>query len=277
MEYAELHARSACSFLRGASHPAALAARAAELGLPAVALCDRDGVYGSARFYSGAKEHGIRAIVGAELTMDDGSVLPVLVESRTGYRNLCQLITRAKLSGTKEEAPARWDDLAEFSAGLVALTGDEEGPLRRALARDDRLGASACVSRLVSAFGKESVFVEIQRHLRRGEERESDALRDIASASGLPLLATNGVLHATRDERAVLDVFTCARNHTHLDVAGETAPRPIRARGISSPCRATFSHVLSENRAGFPKDAGLLHRCRRVPPESRPRGSFGVN
>ncbi|MEO6742043.1 MAG: PHP domain-containing protein, partial [Chthoniobacteraceae bacterium] len=144
MEYVELHARSACSFLRGASHPEALARRAAELGLPAVALCDRDGVYGAARFYAGAKEHGIRAIVGAELTMDDGSVLPVLVETREGYRNLCQLITRAKLRGTKQDAPVRWEEIAEFSAGLVALTGDEEGPVSRALMRDDRAGALAC-------------------------------------------------------------------------------------------------------------------------------------
>ena len=220
MDYAELHARNACSFLRGASHPEALAVRAAELGIGTLAVCDRDGVYGSARVHARARENGVRAIVGAELTLDDRSVLPVLVESREGYRNLCQLITRAKLRGTKTDAPARWDELAEFSAGLIALTGDEEGPIRRALARDDRSGASACVSRLMSAFGKSNVFVEIQRHLRRGEERENDALRDLASASGLPLLATNGVLHATRDERAVLDVFTCARNHTHLDAAG---------------------------------------------------------
>ena len=220
MDYVELHARSACSFLRGASRPEALAARAAELHLPAVAVCDRDGVYGAARFYAGAKEHGLRAIVGAELTMDDGSVLPLLVENRMGYRNLCQLITRAKLRGTKHDAPTQWEDLAEFSPGLVALTGDEEGPVRRALASDDRPAALARAAQLVSIFGRDRVFVEIQRHLRRGEERENDALRDLAEATGLPLLATNGVLHATREERAVLDVFTCARNHTHLDAAG---------------------------------------------------------
>ena len=219
-EYVELHARSACSFLRGASRPDALAARAAELELPAMALCDREGVYGAARFYGAAKEHGIRPIVGAELAMDDGSALPVLVASREGYRNLCQLITRAKLRGTKTDAPVRMDELAEFAAGLVALTGDEEGPVRRALARDDGAAAVACVERLTTIFGGGNVFVEIQRHLRRGEERENDALRDLAAAAKLPLLATNGVLYATRSERAVLDVFTCARNHTHLDAAG---------------------------------------------------------
>jgi error-prone DNA polymerase len=225
MNYVELHTRSACSFLRGASHPEALVARAAELGIGAMALCDRDGVYGSARAHARAREAGVRAIVGAELTLDDGGVLPVLVETREGYRNLCQIITRAKLRGTKADAPVRWDELAEFSAGLVALTGDEKGPLRRALSRDDRAAAAACVAQLAAAFGKGNVFIEIQRHLRRGEERENDALRDLASANGLPLLATNGVLHATRDERAVLDVLTCARNHTHLDAAGRLLAR----------------------------------------------------
>jgi error-prone DNA polymerase len=220
MEYVELHARSACSFLRGASDPEALALGAAKLGLPAVAVCDREGVYGAPRFFRAANEVGVRPIVGAELTMDDGSVVPVLVASREGYQNLCQLITRAKLRGTKQVAPVRWNELGEFAAGLVALTGDEEGPVRRALTRNDSEDAQASVERLTAAFGKTNVFVEIQRHLRRGEERENDALRDLANATGLPLLATNGVLYAKPEDRPVLDVFTCARNHTHLDAAG---------------------------------------------------------
>ncbi len=260
MSYVELHARSACSFLRGASHPEALVARSAELSIGTLAVCDRDGVYGSARAHAQARESGVRAIVGAELTLDDGSVLPVLVESCEGYRNLCQLITRAKLRGTKTDAPVRWDELAEFSAGLVALTGDEEGPLRRALARDDRGGASACVSRLMSAFGKSNVFVEMQRHLRRGEESENDALRDLAAASGLPLLATNGVLHATRNERAVLDVFTCARHHTHLDAAGRLLslnderhfkPAAQMARLFADAPEAVTNTVRLAERLGF--------------------------
>src|SRR5690349_12105932 len=107
MEYVELHARSACSFLRGASDPEALAVRAAQLGLPAVAVCDREGVYGAPRFLKAAQEQKVRPIVGAELAMEDGSVVPILVANREGYRNLCQLITRAKLRGTKLVAPVR--------------------------------------------------------------------------------------------------------------------------------------------------------------------------
>ena len=121
MAYVELHARSAFSFLRGASSPEHLAKCAPICGLPAMALCDRDGVYGAPRFYRGrAGIFGIRAIVGAELTMEDGTVLPVLVETRAGYRNLCRLITRAKLRGTKTESAVRWDELAEFAEGLIA-------------------------------------------------------------------------------------------------------------------------------------------------------------
>src|SRR5688500_3801508 len=172
--YVELHARSAFSFLRGASEPEALARTAAELDLSALALCDRDGVYGSARLHAAARESGLRAIVGAELTLDDGSVLPVLVTNRVGYQNLCRLITRAKLRGTKQHAPVHWDELPEFAGGLVALTGDEEGATRRSLERDDCAGARLHVERLVAAFGRENVFVEVQRHLRRGEELLND-------------------------------------------------------------------------------------------------------
>src|SRR5882762_7960353 len=133
LQYIELHARSAFSFLRAASQPEKLVEQAANLELPAMAVCDRDGVYGTARVHAAAREQKIRPIVGAELTLEDGSVLPMLVESREGYRNLCKLITRAKLRGTKEYAPVHWNDLPEFSNGLVALTGDEEGPIRRAI------------------------------------------------------------------------------------------------------------------------------------------------
>src|SRR6266576_6784665 len=95
--YIELHARSAFSFLRGASLPEQLAEIAGQLQMPAMALCDRDGLYGAPRFFAAAKQQGVRPIIGSELTLEDGSVLPVLVESRTGYQNLCRLLTRAHL------------------------------------------------------------------------------------------------------------------------------------------------------------------------------------
>ena len=221
MDYVELHARSAFSFLRGSSSPEQLAQQAAALGLPALALCDRDGVYGAPRLFAAAREYGIRAIVGAELTMEDDTVLPVLVETRTGYRNLCRLITRAKLRGTKNEHAVRYDELPEFAEGLVCLTGDEEGPLFKALLFDELDGGREMLRRLRGIFGDRHLFIEVQRHLWRTEERILSASARLARQFGLPLLATNGVLYAETEGAQVLDVMTCARFHTNVDVAGQ--------------------------------------------------------
>lgn len=216
--YVELHARSAFSFLRGSSSPEHLAFTAAELGLPAIALCDRDGVFGAPRFYTAAKEAGIRPLVGSELTMEDGVILPVLVQSRQGYQNLCRLISRAKLRSPKNESAVLWNELPEFSEGLICLTGDEEGPLLRALDAGDFLKAEQRLTQLQTIFAH--LFIEIQRHSIRDEQWRNQQLIALAERHRIKLLATNGVLYGTPERRTALDVFTCARNHTHLDAAG---------------------------------------------------------
>src|SRR5258706_5321454 len=119
--YVELHARSAFSFLEGSSTPEELVARAVELKQPALALLDHDNVSGAARFHMAAKKAGIRAHIGAEVTCTDGNRYPLLAESRTGYQNLCRLITRIKLRAKKGEGAATLEEFAEFSAGLVCL------------------------------------------------------------------------------------------------------------------------------------------------------------
>ena len=220
MSYVELHARSAFSFLRGASSPEQLAEVAARQDLSALALCDRDGVYGAPRLYASAKEHGLRAIVGSELSLDDGTVLPVLVMNRTGYRNLCRLITRAQLRSPKGESRIHWEELEEFHEGLIALTGDAEGPLFRPIFKANRNQADAALQRIVRAFGPDNVFVELQRHRVINEERIVEGLLDLAQAHCIPVVATNGVLYAEPWGRDVLDVLTCIHHHTHLDAAG---------------------------------------------------------
>lgn len=249
--YVELHAASAFSFLRGASLPEQLADEAARLGLPALALLDRDAVASAPRLYSAAREAGIRPLVGAELTMDDGTVLPLLVETRQGYRNLCRLISTAKLeprpAGLKpaDQPPevdprdrkrpcfATWAELTEHAEGLIALTGDESGPLQRAWQRRGAPGAEAELDRLTAIFPRGQLFVELQRHRVRGEEITLRWLTDLAAARNLPLLATGGVLHATRAGRQVADVFTCLRHHTTLDAAGRLLT-PNAARHLRS-------------------------------------------
>ncbi|HVF72208.1 MAG TPA: error-prone DNA polymerase [Chthoniobacterales bacterium] len=231
MAYVELHACSAFSFLRGGSFPEQLAETAAELKMPTMALLDRNGVYGAQRIAVAAREHGVRAIVGAELTMEDGSTVPVLVKDRRGYKNLCELLTDAHLRAAKGDCAVQWSELPEFASGLVTLLGSQcldgfkpsrfhRAPLKRA-------------EFFIGAFGRENVYVEIQRHFIRGEERINRQLCDLAEHFRLPIIATNGVQYARPYGRQVLDVFTCIREHTHLDAAGtlltENAERHLKS------------------------------------------------
>jgi error-prone DNA polymerase len=121
MNYCELHSCSAFSFLRGGSFPEQLAEVAAELEVSSIALCDRNGVYGAQRFSVAAREHGVRPIVGTELSIQGGGILPVLVENRSGYKNLCELLTQAHLRSEKGKCEIKWDELPQFAEGLVAL------------------------------------------------------------------------------------------------------------------------------------------------------------
>jgi error-prone DNA polymerase len=226
--YVELHARSAFSFLEGASVPEELVARCAELNMPALVLADRDGVYGTPRFHMAAKKAGIRAHVGAEVTATDGSCYTLLVETRAGYQNLCHLITRMKLRARKGEGAVTLEELAEHAGGLVCLTGGEEGPGSAAIlaagGRDAR-GPRRKIEGLCEIFGRQNVYVELQRHFHREEEARNQAVVELAGQLRLPLLATNGVCYATPPQREILDVFTCIRNHRVLDTAGRLLAR----------------------------------------------------
>ena len=261
--YIELHARSAFSFLEGASLPEALVATGANLHMPAMALLDRDGVFGSPRFYMAAKKAGIKAHIGAEVTClqnvilsdpesrgrderaskdpysqqnvlsagiprsgNDGSFrLPLLVSSRLGYQNLCRLITKMKLRAKKGEGSACPDELQEHAAGLICLTGGEEGPLAMALANGGMQEARRCVERLSKIFGRGNVYVELQRHFHRPQEARNRAAIEIARSFQLPLLATNGVCYATTRERELCDVLTTIRHHRTLATAGRLLAR----------------------------------------------------
>ena len=223
--YTELHARSAFSFLEGASIPEEMASACVERGMTAMAVLDRDGVYGAPRFYQAAKKSRIRAHIGAEVTSLFGWRYALLVESREGYQNLCRAITRMKLRAKKGEGHIAAEELAEFKAGLICLTGGEEGPLAYALKKGGITRGIQCVRELCEIFGRENVYVELQRHLCREEEARNQAAVEIARKLSLPLLATNGVSHAQPQQRELLDVFTCIRNHRSLATAGRLLTR----------------------------------------------------
>jgi error-prone DNA polymerase len=222
--YVELHSRSAFSFLEGASPPEVLALTAAELNMPAMALLDRDGFYGTARFHIASQKAGIRAHVGTELSIADesGTVnYPLLCESQLGYQNLCRLITRTKLRVPKHSASsAHLKELEEHAAGLICLTGDEHGPLAHALRSGGMDAGRDLLTKLIFVFGGNNVYVELQRHFHREQEQRNQCAIALARELNLPLLATNGVSYATAADREVLDVFTCIKNKRQLATGG---------------------------------------------------------
>ena len=220
LPHAELRAASAFSFLDGASHPEDLVARAAELGIGAVALVDHNGVYGAPRFWKAARAAGIKPLVGAEITLADGEArLTLLAENRTGYRNLCKLLTAAAAGKPKRGARADWSEVAAHAEGLHVLTGGDEGPLARALERHGAGAARALLERLAYRFPGR-VHVELQRHGRREQERRNQALVDLARRLRLPLVATQGVRYARASDKPLHDVLTAIREHVPLDAAG---------------------------------------------------------
>lgn len=238
-QYVELHAASAFSFLHAASQPEDLIERAVALEMSAMALLDRNGVYGSARFHASGKLNKVRAHIGAEVSISSfgprltppawlphqNSVqpveLPLLCVSREGYRNLCQLITRYKMREVRKvDGAATFDDLHQHSTGLICMTGGNEGPLAAALERGGEPAGRAVIEKLVHIFGRDNVYVELQRHQDRSEEWRNQAANRIAKSLKLPVIATNGVRYATLYDREVQDLFTSIRHHVTLDQAG---------------------------------------------------------
>lgn len=230
MSYVELHTCSAFSFLEGASLPEQLVQEAALMGYPALALLDRDGLYGAPRFQKAARDARIRPLLGAEVSIEGGLRLPLLVENRTGYQNLCRLITRMKLRSEKGKGELALAELEEFSSGLVCLTGGEKGPLHVCLEQGDPEKAQYYLQQLKFIFGASNIFIELQRHFDRKQERNNQFLIDWARHWEIPLVGTNGVRYARTVDRLLMDVLTCIRHKTCVQQAGKLLHRNAEAR-----------------------------------------------
>jgi error-prone DNA polymerase len=272
--YIELSTASAFSFLRGASLPEILVDRAAALDYPAMALVDRDGLYGIPRFHKAALAAGIKPIVGVALSVSapqPGATWPlsVLVASRAGYQNLCRLLTRMNLRAPKGEGSLTLDDLDGEVGGLVALPG-------RALLDARQHGVGGLLDRLVGIFGREQIYVALERHLNREQEADNDLLADLAAAYRVPVLATGGVRFATPDERPLHDVFTCLHHKTTLPQAGRRlvgnaerflrSPESMAARFADRPEAVIATHALAERLEYTMSDLGYRFPRYPVPP-----------
>jgi error-prone DNA polymerase len=230
--YVELHCHSAYSFLDGTSQPEELVAAALNRGHEALALTDHDSVSGSMEFAQAAKSLGLRAIHGAEVTLEDGRHLTLLVRDARGWRSLCRLLTRAHAhtrDGPQRDRTApsvSLDDVEAHHEGLVCLSGCATHGVRD----------EPAMRRLLAAFGRDAFRVELQRPLARHDRARNRGLASLAERLNIPTVAT-GDVHAHAPERARLqDAFVAIREHTTLD-----ASEPLR--------RGNHAHVLTTPQA----------------------------
>ncbi len=268
MRHAELHCRSAFSFLQGASAPEDLALRAASLNLEALALTDVDGLYGAVRFSQACNEAGVRPILGTEVTVLPPSPRPspasgrggeneeaapadrggstertrlvLLVQDATGWKNLCRLLSAGHAGRAKGECSVSLDQLEERAAGLACLAGEVlDGEGRR---------AARLLERLKGIFGRERLRVELCRHLLARQERCMRRRRELAERLKVEAAAVNQVAYAVPEERRILDVFTCIRNGVSLDEAGcllePNSERRLKSRAEMEELFAAFPRAL---------------------------------
>lgn len=198
-----MRAASAFSFLRGSSLPEDLVDRAVELGYSAMALCDRDGLYGAPRFHQHAKKYKLHAMVASDVTLENRGRISLFVKDRGGYKNLCKLITNGKAGRPKGETLIGLNDLEAHSSGLLALTD-----------------GSFELDRLCGIFARGDLYLELGRHHDAAEERRNRAIVAAARTRRLPLVATNDVRYAKSSGVDLCDVLTCIREKTTLDDAG---------------------------------------------------------
>jgi len=232
--YVELRAASAFSFLSAASVPEDLADQAARLGCDSMALADRDGVSGIPRFIKACRAGGIRPICGARISFDPGTPfltrggrlpqLLLLCRDGEGWGNLCQMITMAHSGREKDMPVAGWDLLEELHHGLVCLAGSMDGPVTSIAATGERTSAASATARLASIFGRDSLFLDLQRHGDPVQESANRFLADIAGGVGIRTIATNDVRYADAAASRVFDVLQAIRNHVTLDAAATILP-----------------------------------------------------
>jgi error-prone DNA polymerase len=217
--YVELHCHSNFSLLDGASHPETLVERAAQLGMSSLSLTDHDNVYGAVRFAQVAQAAGVKPIFGAELTLEDGHHLLVLVKNRMGWRNLCTLITLAHHHAPKGEAALPLSALEGHTEGLFALTACRNGAVPAALLRGETDTAIVTAKQYQELFGKDNLWIELQAHLLPDDKSLNHQLVALSRYLGVGYVATNDVHYALPEGYRLQDILVCIKHGKTLDEA----------------------------------------------------------
>lgn len=275
MDYVELHCHSNFSLLDGASHPSDLARRAAELGMTALALTDHDAVYGAMHFATSAHLHGIKPIFGAELTLEGGHHLTLLVRDAEGWSNLCQLITHAQQNAPKGQAALPKSLLAKHSTGLIALSGCRHGEIATAILRREYQQALDLALEYQRWFP--DFYIELQQHFLPQERTLNQHFVDLAARIGADIVATNNVHYAQQDGHRLQDVLVCIRHQTTLTESSRLR-RPnseyyLKSAGEMQALFAQYPHAIRNTlhiaeQCNFIPQAGL----QTLPPFPVPDG-----
>ena len=271
--YAAIWCKSNYSFLEGASHPEELVEQTHALGLRALALTDRDGVYGVVRAHVRARELGVHLILGAQMTLTDGAHVILLAMDRGGYANLCRLITRGRLRHAKGACSVTRDDMCELAGGLIALWRGADGWLADTAANHD----TALPGPLRDAFD-DRLYALLARHRRADDVPREGWVRTQARAAGIPLVAGAEVLYHTPARRDLQDVLTCIRHRTSLYRAGRRT-RANAEHDLKAP--AAFGTLYADDPAAVERTLEIADRCTfslseiryRYPSERLPDGA----
>jgi error-prone DNA polymerase len=249
--YVPLWCKSNGSFLEGASHPEELVERAGELGLRAIAVTDRDGLYGIVRAHVKARECGVTLLAGAQVTVDDGTTIVLIAQSREGYANLCRLLTIGRRRKPKGESSVAWAEVCAHERGVIALWGGETSALVR------EADADATAALLREAFG-DRLYAMAARHHREIEIVEEARLRGRAARFALPVAAAVEVLYHTPARRELQDVMTCIRHGVTLDTAG-TRIKPNAGHALLSA--DAFAALFADDPEAVARTNEVASRC----------------
>ncbi|MEM7391734.1 MAG: PHP domain-containing protein, partial [Verrucomicrobiota bacterium] len=270
-EYAPLWCKSNYSFLEGASHPEELVEEAHRFGIRALALTDRDGIYGVVRAHKKAAELGVQLLIGSQVSLSDGTHLILLAMDRKGYANLCRLLSTGRLRSPKGSSEVTWEEVFARSDGLLALWGG----------RDSRLLEDEEPTRIAGdlkdAF-TDRTYALLTRHHEIRDARLERRLRERAKRYGLPTVAGMEVLYHTHQRRDLQDVLTCIRHGVTLSTSGKRL-HPNAEHALRTPL--AFSRLYADDHQAVARTEHLAQRCTfslneivyRYPSERLPDGT----
>ncbi|MDX1703969.1 MAG: PHP domain-containing protein, partial [Altererythrobacter ishigakiensis] len=267
-----LRVQSSYSMLEGAIEPKAIAKLAKERSFPAIAICDRNGLYGTVAFAGACLSEGIQPIIGAMVGIardEEGrqvDYLPLFAQDPAGYDNLCYLVSKAHLDRPVEFDPhVQLSELKGHTDGLIALTGAGEGALTHLLAEGQKDHADALIGKLQALF-PERLYIEIARHGDPVCEAAEEALIDMAYARDLPLVASNPAQYAEPHFYKAHDAMLCIANSSHIDA--EDRPHTNREAWVKS------APMMEELFADLPEAIAntlvIAQRCATIPPDRKP-------